>query len=184
MFKCNEFLESSYAIYFMYLNALFWKGVYGLFTRLPEVSMAPGYLQYPEKHLGRTEDGKFRGSALHTHTILDPHWHRGLLPWNQSPCQLLAAWFSERLQEWKLLLTRSITPLRLSQRNTIYYQHVFSSRRCLEKVSLYEYFKKADHKIRETWYLGFFFSPLMKKIQAFSYPGQSTVFVTWPAFTL
>ena len=119
--------------------------------------LATLYSQYPEKHLGRTEDGKFRGSALHTHTILDPHWHRGLLPWNQSPCQLLAAWFSERLQEWKLLLTRSITPLRLSQRNTIYYQHVFSSRRCLEKVSLYEYFKKADHKIRETWYLGFFF---------------------------
>lgn len=146
--------------------------------------LATLYSQYPEKHLGRTEDGKFRGSALHTHTILDPHWYRGLLPWNQIPCQLLAARFSERLQEWKLLPTRSITPLRLSQRNTIYYQHVFSSRRCLEKVSLYEYLEKADHKIRETWYLVFFFSPLMKKIQAFSYPGQSTVFVTWPAFTL
>lgn len=94
----------------------------------------------------------------HTHTLSLILIHTGgALPWNQSPCQLLAARFSEHLQQWKPLLTRSKTPLHLSQRNTIYYQHVFSSRRCLEKVSLYEYLEKADHKIRETWYFGYVF---------------------------
>ena len=63
----------------------------------------------------------------HTHTHTHYPWSSltqgGLCPGTRAP---LAARFSEHLQEWKPLLTRSKTPLRLSQRNTIYYQHVFS----------------------------------------------------------
>ena len=130
MFKCNRFLESSYAIYFMYLKALFWKGVYGLFTRLPKVSMAPGYplLTVPRKALWKDWRWEIQGECLtHTHTHTHYPWSSltqgGLCPGTRAP---LAARFSEHLQEWKPLLTRSKTPLRLSQRNTIYYQHVFS----------------------------------------------------------
>ena len=89
MFKCNRFLESSYAIYFIYLKALFWKESTGFSPGCQRCPwhLATLYSQYPERHFGRIEDGKFRGSALHTHThtILDPHTHRGCFALEPEP---------------------------------------------------------------------------------------------------
>lgn len=75
----------------------------------------------------------------------------GTFPWSQSPCQALSApgcplsyasvgaLRNGRQRPWLW----AQAGLQLSQRNTIYYQHVFSSRPCLEKVTLYEYLEKA-----------------------------------------
>ena len=123
--------------------------------------LATLYSQYPEKHFGRTEDGKFRGSALHTHT----HTHTlsliltdtgGPLPWNQSPPGSPVLWASPGMETTpdSQQNTTSFKPEKHDLLPACFqFQHV--SRRCLEKVSLYEYLEKADHKIRETWYFGF-----------------------------
>ena len=162
MFKCNRFLESSYAIYFMYLKALFWKGVYGLFTRLPKVSMAPGYplLTVPRKALWKDWRWEIQGECLthtHTHTLsLILTDTGGPLPWNQSPPGSPVLWASPGMETTpdSQQNTTSFKPEKHDLLPACFqFQHV--SRRCLEKVSLYEYLEKADHKIRETWYFGF-----------------------------
>ena len=105
--KRNWFLLSSYVLYFMYSKALFWKGVHRLFTRLPKVSMTPGYslLTVPRKTLGRIWRWEIQRWCLsHTHTQILTEWW-GHFPWNQSPCRVLARQFSEHLEEWKPLLT-------------------------------------------------------------------------------
>lgn len=161
MFKCNRFLESSYAIYFMYLKALFWKGVYGLFTRLPKVSMAPGYplLTVPRKALWKDWRWEIQGECLtHTHTILDPHWHRGVFALEPEPLPAPGSpvlWASPGTETTpdSQQNTTSFKPEKHDLLPACFqFQHV--SRQCLEKVSLYEYLEKADHKMRETWYFG------------------------------
>lgn len=146
---------SSYVLYFMDLNTWFRKGVH----RLHQAAKgAPGpWLPSQESTLENSKMGS-AGEGSCTHIYVHTHTHKpcwecavGLSPGTRAPCQApVALWCltdsaspGTLRNESQCLWLVAKTLFQLSQRNTIYYEHVFSSRQCLEKVSLYEYLEKA-----------------------------------------
>ena len=162
-FQCNSLVLPCVLLYVfksIILKRSLWafhqaaKGVHG--TWLPSTHSTQKSTLEGLK-MGNSGGVPYTHTHTHTHTLsLILTDTGGPLPWNQSPPGSPVLWASPGMETTpdSQQNTTSFKPEKHDLLPACFqFQHV--SRRCLEKVSLYEYLEKADHKIRETWYFGF-----------------------------